>query len=103
MITLHTCDPQGHFKFYVFPHLPEPFRAARPKYQPKVQEVQARNEGKPPANQEKTRITGTKLFINDDVQIGLIQPPPSLQSHQQDAGIWRKNSPNSFGKIQFRV
>ena len=51
-------DPQGHFKFYVFPHLPEAFRAARAKHRPKVQEVQAKNEGKPPANREKTHITG---------------------------------------------
>ena len=39
-------DPDEHFKYFVFPHLPEAFRAARAKYQPKIEDTRKKNAGK---------------------------------------------------------
>ena len=65
--------PEGCFKFYVFPHVPEAFRATRAKHQERIDEIQTRNEGK--EHKDWTRVTGTKFFINNEVQMGLIEPP----------------------------
>ena len=68
-------DPEGKYKYFVFPHLREPFHAVRVKHQARIEEICTNNAGKCPQDQEKPRVTGTKFFVNDVLKPGLIQPP----------------------------
>ena len=63
-------DPEGKFKYFVFPHLPEAFRAARAKFKKIIADLEKKRTTKP-----CTRITGTKLFVDGGVYQPLIQPP----------------------------
>ena len=78
-------DLEGKYKFYVFPHTPEPFRAAKAKYKEKIDSLAEQNEGKSVDNQTKIKLTGTKLFLDGVMQPDLIQlPPPSkVINHMQ--------------------
>ena len=64
-------DPVGKYKFFVFPHLPEAFRAARTKFKKIIADL-----AKKPGPTPRTRITGTKMFVNGNIYSEIIEPPP---------------------------
>ena len=69
-------DPEGKYKYYVFPNLPEAFRATCAKYKSKVDKISEDNASLPDHQKKKVRVTGTKCFINGVVETELVQPPP---------------------------
>ena len=69
-------DPEGKYKYYVFPNLPEAFRATCAKYKSKVDKISEDNASLPDRQKKKVRVTGTKCFINGVVETELVQPPP---------------------------
>ena len=68
-------DPQDKFKYYVFPHTPESFRATRAKYKDLVEQNAPDKEGRRSAHQKKVKINGTKCMVDGVLKTGLIEPP----------------------------
>ena len=73
-------DPDAGFKYYVIPHTPEAFRAARAKHQQRIDDIKKDNELLSERNKRHTRLTGTQFFVNNVIQLGLLQPPHPLKS-----------------------
>ena len=66
-------DPEDHFKYYVFPHSPEAFRATRAKHKNFIDQTNKDNATS--QRKKKVKITGTKCMVNGLVKTGIIEPP----------------------------
>ena len=66
-------DPRG-YKYFIANYVPEPFKATREKHKEAMDEVSVANSKKKSEERFTTKIVGTDLVIDEEIQIPQIKP-----------------------------
>ena len=95
-------DPEHHFKYFVFPQVPEGVRAAKSKYRETLKKIEKADENLPAFKKRHARVIGTKLYINNRQQPDLVRAPSPSEVIQAIAlfGPVIKNIPLISTSIQ---